>query len=72
MTFDELPIGTEFVNDRELELFETGCGAILTKVSATEYSHNFFSGTGYTGDYGDYANSIGNTVYPVLPEEEPV
>lgn len=70
MTFDELPIGTEFVNDSELELFETGWGAILTKVSATEYSHNYFTG-GYTGNYANYSCYIGNTVYPVLPEDEP-
>ena len=72
MTFDDLPIGTQFVNDRELELFETGWGAILTKVSATEYSHSFFHGTGYTGAYTNYSCYIGNDVYPVLPEEEPV
>lgn len=74
MTFDDLPIGTQFVNDREIELFEIGWGAVLTKVSSTEYSHNFFdgaSGSGYTGNYAEYVCIIGNDVYPVLLEEEP-
>ena len=70
MTFDDLPIGTQFVNDRELELFETGWGAILTKVSDKEYSHTIW-GSLRTFKYYDYYNKD-LEVYPVLHKEKPV
>lgn len=67
MTFSEIPVGTKFVDDTQLEIYESTVYDCLVKVSDYCYS---FVGDSSTIEF-TYEHLLGDSsVYPVIEWEE--